>query len=92
MKEDGSRGVQFVRIEAFVPASNGLGVYGYIRKGKMASVSGSICTSTYPDKKTGETIFRQALSAHMVTLLDNVSNKKMWERRTGVPGGHKAKT
>ena len=68
--KDGHRGVQFVDVEAFVSAEvSGLGVYAYIFKGDLISVSGSIRSSTYQDKKTGETVFRQILNADAVTVL-----------------------
>lgn len=76
--KDGSRGAQFVSIEALVRADKkDLGAYGYMHKGDLVNIQSSIRTNNYKDKN-GEDVFSQVLFAESTTLLEgkNVTNAR----------------
>ena len=86
--KDGSRGSQFPSVEAFVSSkANGLGVYAYIHKGDLISVSGTIRTNTFTDKN-GETQYTQVLNVDDVVLQE--SRKTTTERQNSRAQGEAA--
>lgn len=69
--QDGTRGSQFINVEAFISArQTGLGVYNFIRKGDLITVGGSIRSSRYVNKE-GKTIYTQALVVDNVVLQES---------------------
>lgn len=59
---DGTRGTQFIALEAFVSNKNtGKSVYDYMHKGDKVGVEYTVRTNNYKDSKTGEDVYSQVL-------------------------------
>lgn len=66
--EDGTRPVDFIQSEGFIPASHkGNGVYEYMNKGDLVAIAFSIRPNSY--EKDGEKVYVQKLIIEDVSLL-----------------------
>lgn len=78
-KADGTRGTQFVNLEAFVPAARGgdLGAYAYMHKGDMVGLHYEVRTNNFT-KADGTVEYGQVLQVQSVDLKET---KKSVEAR-----------
>ena len=68
---DGSRGSQFIPLEAFVPADTKGSVYDLLKKGMLVSVEYDVRNNNYVDKKTGEQKFEITLFCDIVRIQES---------------------
>lgn len=66
---DGTRGVDWVDLEAFIPANAGAGVYPLLKKGTKLQAMYAVSTSTYVDGN-GDSQRKQVLRITNIELLD----------------------
>ena len=71
---DGKHGVDWVDLEAFVPANSGDGVYPLLHKGIKLMAMYTVSTSTYVDAN-GDSQRKQALRIQSIELLDGPTGK-----------------
>ena len=68
--EDGTRPVDFIQSEGFIPASRkGNGVYDYMTKGDLVAIAFSVRPNSY--EKDGEKVYVQKLIIEDVSLLQS---------------------
>ena len=68
--EDGTRPVDFIQSEGFIPASRkGNGVYDYMAKGDLVAIAFSVRPNSY--EKDGEKVYVQKLIIEDVSLLQS---------------------
>ena len=68
--EDGTRPVDFIQSEGFIPASRkGNGVYDYMAKGDLVAITFSVRPNSY--EKDGENVYVQKLIIEDVSLLQS---------------------
>lgn len=72
---DGTRGVDWVDLEAFIPANSANGVYDLLHTGTKIQAMYTVATSTYVDKN-GDSKRKQSLRVQSVELLDGPGANK----------------
>lgn len=84
--EDGKRGVDWVDLEAFVPATVDYdkSVYGYLRKGLQVTAQYSVVTNAYVDKE-GNSQRKQVLRINNIDLSDTTGNKSATTAAAPIP-------
>lgn len=71
-RETGERDSDAIPIEAWVrPNTEGLGVYGFIGRGDLVAVSYVVRSAAYPNRETGEMLYRTALVVEDLQMLES---------------------